>query len=109
MKAAHRLLATTSRQVVDTAEEAMAVVEVRLAVMGVVGATNNHHSMEEVTTTHLRATTPPLHRTTASRASMGRVEVRHEFVLTSYIVFMYVYVNRGERLAGFISKFSKMC
>lgn len=107
--AAHRLLATTSRQVADTAEEAMAVVEVRLAVMGVVGATNNHHNTEEVTTTHLQATTPPLHRTTASRASMGRVEVRHEFVFTSYIVFLCVYVNRGERLAEFIFKFSKMC
>lgn len=109
MKAAHRLLATTSRQVADTAEGAMAVVEVRLAVMGAAGATNNHHNMEEVTTTHLQATTPPLHRTTASRASMGRVEVRRDFVFTSSIVLVYVYVNRGERLAEFIFQLSKMC
>lgn len=109
MKAAHRLLATTSRQVGDTAEEAMAVVEVRLAVMGAAGATNNHHNTEEVTTTHLQTTTPPLRRTTASRASMGRVEVRHEFGFTPSIVFVYVYVNMGDRLAEFIFKFSKMC
>lgn len=83
MTAAHRLPATVSRQVEDTAGEAtaaVAVVGVRLAATGAAGVTSNHHhhrSTEEVTTTHLRATAPHRRRATASRASTGRVEVSH--------------------------------
>lgn len=48
----------------------------RRGAMGAGGATNNRPSMEEeVTTVSLRATTAPLHKATASRASMDRVEV----------------------------------
>lgn len=79
MKVIRRLLATTSHRAVDRVEVVMAAVEVRLVAMGAVGATSNHPNMEEVTTTSLRATTPPLHRATASKASMVKVEVRDEF------------------------------
>ena len=72
MKVAHSLPATTSLQAV---EEVTAVVEVSLVAMGAAAATNPHPNMEEVTTTRLQATTPPLHRATASRASMAKVEV----------------------------------
>ena len=57
----------------------MAAVEVRLVAMGAAGATSNHPNMEEIITTSLQATTPPLHRATASKASMVKVEVRDEF------------------------------
>lgn len=85
MKVARRLLATTSHRAVDTVEEVTAAVEVRLAAMGAAGATNNHPNTEEVTTTSLQATTPLLHRATVSRANMVKVEVRHGFILTSYV------------------------
>lgn len=85
MKAAHSLLATTSRRVVDRVEVVTAAVEVRVVAMEAAGATNNHPNTVEVTTTSLRATTRPLHRATASRASMVKVEVRDGFILTFYV------------------------
>ena len=80
MMAAHRLLATTSHWVVDRVEVVTAAVVVSLGATEAAGATNNHPNMEEVTTTSLQATTPPLHRATVSRASTVKVEVRHAFI-----------------------------
>lgn len=79
MKVTHRPLAITSHPAVDRAVVVMGAVEVRVVDMVAAGATNNHPNMEEVTTTSLRATTPLLHRATASRASMVKVEVRNRF------------------------------
>lgn len=79
MRVAHQLLATTCHRVVDTVEEVMAAVGVRLVAMGAVGATSNHPNMEEVITTSLQATALPIHRATVSRASMVKEEVRHGF------------------------------
>ena len=65
---------TTSLPVGERVEVVTGAVEVRLVDM--VEAINNHPNMEEVTTTSLRATVPPLHRATVSRASTDKVEVR---------------------------------
>lgn len=89
MKVAQSLLASTSRQAV---EEVMAVVEDRLAAMGAMGATNNHPNMEEVTTTSLQATALP-RRATVSRVTTAKVEVKHGFILTSYVYFAYLKVT----------------
>lgn len=83
MKVAHNLLATASPQVVDTVAEATEVVEAKLVAMGVAEATNSHPSMAEGTTTSLRATALPLHRASASRAIMVKVELNLSFVWIS--------------------------
>lgn len=84
MKETRRPLATTSHQAVDRAEVAMGAAEVSRVDMGAVGV-NNHPNTEEVTTTILQATTPPLHKATVSRASMVvKVEVRDGFIFTFY-------------------------
>lgn len=75
MKVAHSLLATPSPQALDTVVEATGAAEGRLVAMGGAEATNSHPSMEEATTTSPRATAPPLHRASASRAIMVKVEV----------------------------------
>lgn len=77
MKVAHSLRATASPQVVDTVVEATGAVEAKLVAMGGAEATSSHPSMEEVTTTSPRATAPPLHRASASRAIMVKVEVNY--------------------------------
>lgn len=75
MKVAPRLLATASPRVADTVAQVTEVVEGKLVAMGVVEATNSHHpSMEEATTISPRATALPLHRASASRAIMVKVE-----------------------------------
>lgn len=90
MKVAQSLQASPSRQAV---EEVMAVVEDRLAAMGAMGATNNYPNMEEVTTTSLQATALLCHRATVSRVTMAKVEVKHGFILTSYVYFAYLKVT----------------
>lgn len=84
MKVAHSLLATASPQVADTVAEAMEVVEGKPVAMGVTEATNSHPSMEEATTTSPRATALPLHRASASRAIMVKVEFNFSYVWISF-------------------------
>lgn len=86
-------------------EVVTAAVVVSLVAMEAAGATNNHPNMEEVTTTSLQATTPPLHRATVSRASTVKVEVRHAFIflmcrlvcLFLFSVFVKLITDRGQR------------
>lgn len=73
MKAAHSPPATASPPAAATVAEVMEVLERKPVAMGVVEATNSRPSTEEATTTSPRATAPPPHRASASRAIMGKV------------------------------------
>lgn len=82
-------------------EVVTAAVEVRVAAMGAAGTTSNHPNTVEATTTSLRATTPPLHRAIASRASMVKLEVPVVFLLAFYVkvvceVKRSLTLNRGQ-------------
>lgn len=74
MKVAHSLPATASPRAAATVAEVTEVLERKLVAMGVVEATNSRPSTEEATTTSPRATALPLHRASASRVIMGKVE-----------------------------------
>lgn len=85
MKVALSPLATASPRAAATVAEVTEVVEAKLVATGVVEATSSRPSTEEATTTNPPATAPPLHRASASRAIMGKVELHLCYVWLSFL------------------------